>query len=142
MVPSFQEAGIQVIAASCDSHFTHAEWTRKERKKGGLGDMNMPMVADISQEIAKSYGCLITEGPDAGIPMRATYIIDDKGIVRHIQMNDLPVGRNVEEILRLTQAFQFHDKNPDYVMPCSWKPGAKVMKADHNAAETKDFFAG
>ena len=102
--------------------------------------MQIPLLADISQSIARSYGALITEGPDAGIPMRATYIIDGKGVIRHMQCNDLPVGRNVEEILRLLQAFQFHDKNPDFVMPCEWKPGAATMKPNHDAAETTTYF--
>ena len=81
------------------------EYTKKDRKKGGLGKMDIPMVADVSKEIAKKYGCLIEDGDDAGIAFRATYIIDDKGIVRHISINDLPVGRNVDETLRLVQAF-------------------------------------
>jgi alkyl hydroperoxide reductase subunit AhpC len=81
------------------------EYTKKDRKVGGLGKMNIPMVADVSKEISKKYGCLIEDGDDAGIAFRATYIIDDKGVVRHISINDLPVGRNVDETLRLVQAF-------------------------------------
>jgi alkyl hydroperoxide reductase subunit AhpC len=81
------------------------EYTKKERKHGGLGPMNMPLLSDMSHQISRDYGCLIEDGPDAGISFRATYIIDDKGILRHLSIGDLPVGRNVDETLRLVQAF-------------------------------------
>ena len=73
----------------------------KDRKKGGLGKMSIPLIADVTKSIARSYGCLIEDGPDKGVAFRATYIIDVKGIVRHLSINDLPVGRNIDEILRL-----------------------------------------
>ena len=123
----FREIGAEVIGASIDSQFTHMEYTKKDRKKGGLGKMDIPMIADVSKEISKKYGCLIEDGDDAGIAFRATYIIDDKGIVRHISISDLPVGRNVEETLRLVQAFQYSDKYGE-VCPASWTPGAATMK--------------
>ena len=128
----FREIGAEVIGASIDSHFTHMEYTKKDRKKGGLGKMDIPMIADISKEISKKYGCLIEDGDDAGIAFRATYIIDDKGIVRHISISDLPVGRNVEETLRLVQAFQYSDKYGE-VCPASWTPGAATMKPSDEA---------
>ncbi len=105
----FEAANCQIVGASIDSHFIHMEYTKKDRKVGGLGKMNIPMVADVSKEISKKYGCLIEDGDDAGVAFRATYIIDDKGILRHISINDLPVGRNVDETLRLVQAFQYTD---------------------------------
>jgi alkyl hydroperoxide reductase subunit AhpC len=81
------------------------EYCKKDRKKGGLGKMDIPLVADITKQISKAYGCLIQDGDDNGIAFRATYIIDKNGIVRHISISDLPVGRNVDETLRLVKAF-------------------------------------
>lgn len=77
------------------------QWCNTPRNKGGLGEIDVPLLADVNKEIASSYGCLITEGGDKGIALRATYIIDDKGVIRHLDINDLGVGRNVEEVLRL-----------------------------------------
>ena len=106
MSPHFEEANCQVIGASVDSHFVHKEWTKKDRSKGGIGEMKIPLLADPSHQISKSYGAFIGDGDEAnGVTLRATYIIDDKGILRHMQVNDLPVGRNVEEVLRLVKAF-------------------------------------
>jgi alkyl hydroperoxide reductase subunit AhpC len=81
------------------------EYTKKDRKKGGLGKMDIPLIADVNKNIAKAYGCLINHGEDHGVAYRATYIIDTKGILRHLSISDLPVGRNVEEVLRLVKAF-------------------------------------
>ena len=103
--PQFAENKCQLIGCSVDSHFTHMEYTMKPRVQGGIGPMQIPMLSDLTKKISKDYGCLIEEGDDAGVAMRATYIIDDKGILRQITMNDLPVGRNIDEILRLVQAF-------------------------------------
>jgi alkyl hydroperoxide reductase subunit AhpC len=85
------------------------EYAKKDRKKGGIGKMDIPLVADVTKSIARSYGCLIEDGDDAGVAFRATYIIDGNGIVRHISMNDLPVGRNVDEVLRMVKAFKYTD---------------------------------
>ena len=99
--PDFRAIGCEVIGASIDNHFTHKEYTAKDRKKGGLGKMNIPLLADINKTISRKYGCLIEDGADNGVSFRATYIIDQKGIIRHISISDLPVGRNIDEILRL-----------------------------------------
>ncbi len=84
--------------------------------------MNFPMVADVSHDIASNYRCIIGDGDDRGVALRATFIIDDKGIIRHKSLSDLPVGRNIEEVLRLVQAFQYTDKYGE-VCPASWLPG-------------------
>jgi len=105
----FREINTEVIGASIDSAFSHMEYTKKDRKKGGLGQMDIPLIADVDKEISKIYGALITEGDDSGVAFRATYIIDTKGVVRHISISDLPVGRNIEEVLRLVKAFQYTD---------------------------------
>lgn len=95
---AFADIDCQLIGCSIDSAFSHMEWTKKPRNEGGLGEMAMPMISDIGGKIARNYGCLIDEGSDAGVAFRATYIIDPKGIVRHISISDLPVGRNPEEV--------------------------------------------
>jgi len=81
------------------------EYTKKDRKKGGLGKMDIPLIADVTKDLARAYGCLIEDGEDAGVAYRATYIIDGKGILRHMSIGDLPVGRSVDEVLRLVKAF-------------------------------------
>jgi alkyl hydroperoxide reductase subunit AhpC len=81
------------------------EYTKKDRKKGGLGKMEIPLIADVNKHLAKAYGALIEDGDDAGVAYRATYIIDGKGILRHSSISDLPVGRNIDEVLRLVKAF-------------------------------------
>ena len=101
----FASVNCQVVGVSVDSHFTHSEWTKKPKNKGGLGPMKIPMVSDLTKQISKDYGCLIEDGDDSGVAFRATYIIDTEGVLRHISMNDLPVGRNADETFRLVQAF-------------------------------------
>lgn len=123
----FRAINCEVIGVSVDSHFTHRAYTQKERNVGGLGKMDIPLVADVTKEISKKYGCLIEDGDDAGVAYRATYIIDSKGILRHISISDLAVGRNVDETLRLVQAFQYTDKYGE-VCPASWTPGTATMK--------------
>jgi len=105
--PKFSELNAQVVACSTDSVYAHRQWTNIPRNKGGLGEeMAIPMLSDLTHSIAKEYGCFVGEGdPDMGVSMRATYIIDGKGELRHKSINDLPVGRNVEEVLRLVEAF-------------------------------------
>jgi len=130
----FQKIGCEVIAASTDSVFSHLAWTNTERKQGGLGEMKIPILADTNHKISKAYGCL---KEDDGIAFRGLYIIDNNGILRQITINDLPVGRSVEETLRLVQAFQFVDKNGE-VCPAGWKPGSDTMKADPKGS--KEYF--
>jgi alkyl hydroperoxide reductase subunit AhpC len=92
-------------AISTDSEYSHYAWAQQPRTTGGLGpNLHIPLLADRSTQLARSYGCLI---PDKGIALRASYLIDPKGVLRQITMNDLPVGRSVDEALRLVQAFQF-----------------------------------
>lgn len=125
----FHEIGCEVIAVSVDSKFSHMEYTLKSRKEGGLGPMDIPLVSDLNKEISKAYGCLCEDGGDIGVSYRATYIIDRNGIVRHSSINDLPVGRNPDEYLRLVKAFQFVDAHGE-VCPANWQPGAKTMIPD------------
>ena len=138
-IDKFNEMDCQVISCSIDSHFTHREWTLKPRNKGGLGPMEIPMLSDLSHQISRDYGCLIEEGEDAGVAFRATYIIDTNGILRHMCFNDLPVGRNADEYIRLVQAFQFTDKHGE-VCPANWRPGKKTMVPKVDAAKTNEFW--
>jgi len=131
--PEFTAINTQVIAASCDSLFTHLAWVNTPRSQGGLGDMKIPIVADFNKIVANQYGVLL---PD-GIPLRALFIIDPVGNLRQITCNDLPVGRNVDEIIRLVKAFQFVEEHGE-VCPANWQPGDLTMKADPN--DSKEYF--
>lgn len=122
------------MACSTDSHFTHLAWINTPRKQGGLGDLNIPLLADKSMKIARDYGVL---DEDSGIPFRGLFIIDRRQNLRQVTVNDLPVGRSVDETLRLVQAFQFTDVNGE-VCPANWKPGSKTMVANPN--ESKNYF--
>jgi len=133
-VDEFRRIGCEVVAASCDSHFSHLAWVNTPRKEGGLGNMSIPLLADKSGKIARAYGVYNEE---TGIPFRGLFIIDKKGNLRQITVNDLPVGRSVDETLRLVQAFQYTDEHGE-VCPAGWKPGSKTMKPD--PVGSKDYF--
>jgi len=128
----FQKLGAEVVACSVDSKFSHLAWTKMDRNKGGLGEMKIPILADITKQISADYGALICDGDDQGVALRALYIIDKAGTLRQITINDLPVGRNVDEVLRLVQGFQYNDEHGE-VVPCGWVPGGKTMNADPKA---------
>jgi len=121
----FKALNTEVIAASTDSHFSHLAWINTPRKKGGLGSLNIPLLSDFSKSIAKEYGILL----DSGIALRGLFLIDSQGVVRQITINDLPVGRSVDEIIRLIKAFQFVEKHGE-VCPANWKPDAPTIKPD------------
>ncbi|TMW54298.1 hypothetical protein DOY81_000653 [Sarcophaga bullata] len=131
----FRNIGCEVIACSTDSQYTHLAWINTPRKQGGLGEMDIPLLADKSMKIARDYGVL---DEDTGIPFRGLFIIDKNQNLRQVTINDLPVGRNVDETLRLVQAFQFTDEHGE-VCPANWKPGQKTMVADPKKA--KEYFA-
>lgn len=133
-VEEFRTIGCEVVAASTDSEFSHLAWINTPRKQGGLGKMNIPILADKTKDISKRYGVL---KEDEGIAFRGLFIIDGKGILRQITINDLPVGRSVDETLRLVQAFQFTDQHGE-VCPANWKPGKKTMKAEPTGS--KEYF--
>ena len=139
MAKTFRENGAEIIGCSVDSQFTHMEYCMKPRKNGGLGDMDIPMIADLSKQIAKDYGSLVDHGKHNGCALRATYIIDKEGIIRHISQNDLPVGRNTDEILRLVQAFQYTDEHGE-VCPAKWKPGKKAIIPDKSNDKTVKYW--
>ncbi|ESO89153.1 hypothetical protein LOTGIDRAFT_183148 [Lottia gigantea] len=122
----FKKVNTQVIACSVDSQFTHLAWINTPRNKGGLGPLKIPLLSDITHEISKAYGVYLQ---DLGHSLRGLFIIDPKGILRQVTMNDLPVGRSVDETLRLVQAFQYTDQHGE-VCPAGWKPGGDTIIPD------------
>lgn len=120
----FRKINCEVVAASCDSQFSHFAWINTPRKEGGLGEMNIPILADKDLSMARNYGVLVE---DAGISLRGLFIIDPNGVLRQITINDLSVGRNVDEALRLVKAFQFVEKYGE-VCPANWHEGETAMK--------------
>ena len=132
----FKDVGCEVIACSVDSHFTHMEYTKKPRSDGGIGEMDIPMLSDLTKTISSDYGVLT---PDGAISFRGTFIIDKSGILRHSSVNDLPVGRNPDETLRLVKAFMHVDEHGE-VCPANWNPGKKAMDASHTSEKTQKFW--
>ncbi|CAO1305494.1 unnamed protein product [Diamesa tonsa] len=122
-VEEFRKINTEVIAASVDSQFTHLSWIKTDRKSGGLGSINIPLLSDLTHKISKDYGVYLE---DLGHTLRGLFIIDGKGVLRQITMNDLPVGRSVDETLRLVQAFQYTDSHGE-VCPAGWKPGSQTI---------------
>jgi len=120
-VSKFKELGAEVIGISTDSHFTHLAWLKQNRADGGLGKIEYPLIADISKQMSEDYGVLVTEegDPMRGAAIRGMFILDKEHKIRSVQINDDAVGRNVEEVLRLIQGFQFADKNGE-VCPANW----------------------
>lgn len=127
----FKAINAEVIAISTDSHFTHLAWTKTPRNQGGVGNLRIPLLADISKKISRNYGVLVEDELDElfGAALRGLFIVDAKGVIRSVQINDAPVGRSVEETLRLIQAFQYSDVHGE-VCPANWKPGDRTIKPD------------
>ncbi|XP_077283936.1 peroxiredoxin-2-like [Arctopsyche grandis] len=132
----FKKIGCEVIGVSTDSKFSHLAWTQTSRKDGGVGKLNIPLLADFTKEISKAYDVLI-EGE--GIALRGLFIIDKDGILRQMTVNDLPVGRSVDETLRLVKAFQFADKHGE-VCPANWHPEKNSATIKPDPAGSKDYF--
>ena len=120
----FSSRGIKVIGISVDSQFTHLAWKNTPVNKGGIGDIKIPLVADITKSIAKDYDVLINNA----IALRGTFLIDKKGIVRHQVVNDLPLGRNILEAIRMVDALMYFEEYGE-VCPAGWNKGAESIKA-------------
>ena len=112
-----------MVGVSVDSHFTHLAWKNTPREKGGIGKIGYPLVADLGKTIARSYGVLFNEA----IALRGLFLIDKAGKIRHAVINDLPLGRSVDEALRILDALQHHEKNGE-VCPANWRKGSEAMK--------------
>ena len=124
-IKEFKKRDTEVVGVSVDSQFTHFAWKSTERKHGGIGNIQFPLVADLNKSIARTYGVLL----DDAVALRGLFLIDKAGIVRHALVNDLPLGRNVEEAIRMVDALQFFENHGE-VCPANWKPGEEGMKPD------------
>ena len=122
-VAQFKELGVEVVGVSIDSQFSHFAWRETPVEKGGIGRVQFPLVADIKHEITKAYGI---EHP-AGVALRGSFLIDKAGIVQAQIVNNLPLGREVDEMVRLVEALQFTEQHGE-VCPAGWKKGQKGMK--------------
>jgi len=122
---AFAERNTKLIAVSVDSQFTHLAWRNTPVEKGGLGQVRFPLVADLTKQIARDYGVLLP----GGVALRGTFLIDKDGVVQSQHVNNLPLGRNVDEALRLVDALQFHEQHGE-VCPAGWVKGKAGMKAD------------
>ncbi len=120
----FKEKGVEVVGVSIDSQFTHFAWRNTSIEDGGIGTIDFPLVADVKHEIAQAYGI---EHPDAGVALRASFLIDREGVVQHQVVNNLPLGREVDEMLRLVDALQFSEAHGE-VCPAGWRKGEGGMK--------------
>jgi peroxiredoxin (alkyl hydroperoxide reductase subunit C) len=120
---AFHERGCEVVGVSVDSHYTHLAWKRTDVENGGIGKIRYPLVSDLKKSIARDYGVLF----DDEVALRGLFLIDREGIVRHALVNDLPLGRNVDEALRMLDALQFHEKHGN-VCPANWKKGEGGME--------------
>lgn len=123
-IKDFQARNTAVIGVSVDSEFTHFAWRQTPVEKGGIGTIGYPLVADLSKQIARAYGVLLNDT----VALRGLFLIDTHGVVRHALVNDLPLGRSVDEALRMVDALQFHEEHGE-VCPANWKTGEKGMKA-------------
>ena len=121
----FKDRGAEVIGVSVDSKFSHLAWKNTEVNKGGIGQIQYPLVADLTKSIARDYDVLMGEA----VALRGTFLIDQDGVVRHQVVNDLPLGRSIEEALRMVDSLKFFQENGE-VCPAGWNKGKQGMKAD------------
>ena len=121
----FKKRGVEVIGVSMDSEFVHNAWRNTAIDDGGIGPVQYPMIADIKHDIMRAYG---VEFPEADVALRGSFLVDKNGVVRHQVVNDLPLGRNVDEMLRMVDALQFHEEHGD-VCPAQWEKGQEGMNA-------------
>lgn len=120
----FKERGVELLGVSIDSQFSHFAWRNTPVEQGGIGEIDYPLIADVSKNIARDYGVLFNEE----VALRALFLIDKEGVIRHSTINDLPLGRNVDEALRVVDALQFHEEHGE-VCPANWKKGEEAMSA-------------
>ena len=129
----FEKLGVQILGVSIDSQFSHLAWRNTPRSEGGLGQIDYPLIADLNKEIAQAYDVLLP----GGIALRGLFLIDKEGMVRHQVVNDLPLGRSVDEALRMVQALQYFEANGE-VCPANWQEGARTIKP--TPSDSKEFF--
>ncbi len=134
-IGDFKERNCEVLGVSVDSHFSHLAWRNTEVAKGGIGPIEFPLVADLNKNIARDYDVLTGDG---GVAFRGLFLIDKVGNVRHQIVNDLPLGRNIDEAIRMVDALAFFEKNGE-VCPAGWSPGKDGMKP--NAEGVADYLS-
>ncbi|HEY9844538.1 MAG: peroxiredoxin [Candidatus Sericytochromatia bacterium] len=132
----FEKRNTQVIAVSTDSHFSHLAWLNTPKSQGGIQGVQYPIVSDFNKTISRDFDVLLE---DAGIALRGLFLLDKEGVVHHATLNNLPLGRNVEEALRVVDALQFTEKHGE-VCPANWHEGEKSMKP--NQEGLKAYFGG
>jgi alkyl hydroperoxide reductase subunit AhpC len=132
-VEEFQKRGCEVLGCSIDSHFTHLAWIKQPRNEGGLGQLGYPLVSDLTRSISTNYDVLT----DGGVALRGLFLIDKQGVLRSMVVNDLPLGRSVDEAIRVLDALQYFEENGE-VCPANWKPGAPTIKPDVKGS--KEYF--
>jgi peroxiredoxin (alkyl hydroperoxide reductase subunit C) len=120
----FKERGAEVIGVSVDSHFSHLAWKNTPVDQGGIGDIQYPLVADLKKQISRDYGVLLEGG---GVALRGTFLIDKEGVVKHAVVNDLGLGRNIDEAIRMVDALKHHEQYGE-VCPANWNKGDDAMK--------------
>ena len=128
----FESRNVQLIACSVDSWFSHVAWLNTPIQKGGIQGVTYPIVSDFNKTISRDYGVLIE---DLGAAYRGLFLIDREGVVKHQSVNDLPLGRNVDEVLRLVDALQYTEKHGE-VCPANWTKGKQAMSPDKDGLET------
>ena len=120
----FKERGAEVVGVSVDSQFSHWAWKNTPVENGGIGDIAYPLVADLTKQISRDYGVLLEE---AGVALRGTFLIDKEGVIKHAVLNDLPLGRNINEAIRMVDALRHHETHGE-VCPAGWQEGEEAMK--------------
>lgn len=129
----FKELDVQILGVSTDSHFSHLAWTNTPRDQGGIGKTSYPLISDFNKQISRDYDVLL----DNGVALRGLFLIDKDGIVRHQVVNDLPLGRSVDEALRMVKALQYFEQNGE-VCPANWQEGSRTINPDVD--KSKEFF--
>jgi peroxiredoxin 2/4 len=130
----FKKRNVELVGCSVDSKFSHHAWLRTPRNRGGIEGVTYTLLSDINKTVSRDYDVLIE---DAGVSLRGLFLIDKGGVVRHQVVNDLPLGRNVDEVLRMVDALQFTEEFGE-VCPANWSKGGKTMKPDEEGL--KEFF--
>ncbi|KAI8046093.1 peroxiredoxin-2 [Drosophila gunungcola] len=136
-IKEFHDINAEVLGVSVDSHFSHLTWCNVDRKNGGVGQLSYPLLSDLTKKISADYDVLLDK---EGISLRGTFIIDPNGILRQYSINDLPVGRSVDEVLRLIKAFQFVEQHGE-VCPANWNPKSNPATIKPDVEESKKYFS-
>lgn len=128
-VAEFEKRGVQVLGVSIDSHFSHLAWRNTAVDNGGIGEVKYPLIADLDKSIARAYDVLLGrdgEGNGGGVALRGSFLIDEEGVIQHATINNLPLGRNVDEMVRMVDALAHHQEHGE-VCPAGWKDGDTGM---------------